>query len=115
MHLVCTRDLAIGDVEGAAGKEAYAALGFGGFVFGQGVERVRFVFVVADIAVTEDDNMSGTTCSYMRCSTHPLPAGEGVSASGGEGGRQSTNQGRECYYRTRKASQRPKTGREQLS
>ena len=50
--LIRTGDLALRDVERAAGEEAHAALGVGRLVFGEGVKGVGFVLEVADVAVT---------------------------------------------------------------
>ena len=51
MDFVRACDFAIGDVERTAGEEAHSALRVGRFVFGGGVQRIGFVFVVADVSV----------------------------------------------------------------
>ena len=50
-ELVGPGDLALGDVERAAGEEAHAALRLGRLVLRERVQRVRLVFVVPDVAV----------------------------------------------------------------
>jgi hypothetical protein len=51
VELVGTRDLTVRNVERAPREEAHATLGFGGFMLGEGEEGIRFIFVIADIAV----------------------------------------------------------------
>lgn len=53
MDLVCARDLALCNVECSPGKETHAPLRIRGFVLGQGVQRIGFILIVPDVAITE--------------------------------------------------------------
>ena len=51
-ELVGTRDLALGDVKRASGKEAHASLGVGRLVLREAVKLIGLVLVVADVAIS---------------------------------------------------------------
>ena len=51
VDFVCARDLALGDIEGAPGKESHAALRFRGLELVERVQRIVLVLVVADVPV----------------------------------------------------------------
>lgn len=71
-HLVCTANLALGYLHRTSRKEAHTALRLCRFVLRYSMERVRFIFIVADVAIS-DQNLSART-TYTVATTNPLPA-----------------------------------------
>ena len=72
--LVSTRDLAVGDGEAAAGKEAHAALRVGRLVLCEREQVVVLVLVVADVPVTAKPRRVSVVRAARWGGTHPLPA-----------------------------------------